>query len=252
MKKIFLISALLIVTHSVQAQQFINAAKIEYEVKTNIKKTMSDDMWGEMLKENLPPFKTGYYNLSFSDNKSIFKFDRWEPSEKIPEFLRKSDEECSWYCDYNTGKYTKQKDIFGSKFFIQDSIPYIEWKLSNENRIIAGFNCRKAVGKIMDSVYIFAFYTDEISLPGGPVSINGLPGLILGLTIPRLYISYIATKITLDGVKPETIVPASSKKYFTQKTFSAELNNRIGEWFSEESDEESKKWLNQFLWGAFL
>jgi GLPGLI family protein len=36
----------------------------------------------------------------------------------------------------------------------------------------------------MEDVYVFAFYTDDITtISGGPCSINGLPGMILGLTI---------------------------------------------------------------------
>jgi GLPGLI family protein len=234
------------------AQQFISSAKVEYEVKTSIKKTMSNDMWGEMLKENLPQFKTGYYNLLFSGNKSIFRFDHWDEKEKMPEFIRKSDEENIWYCDYSSGKYTTQKDIFGSKFYIEDSLKNIEWRFSNENRIIAGFNCRKAIGKIMDSVYVFAFYTEEITLTGGPCSVNGLPGLILGLTIPRMYTSYIATKVSLDGVKPETITPPKAKKYFTTASYNAELKNRMKEWIREDDTEDDKTWINQFVWRAFL
>jgi GLPGLI family protein len=88
-----------------------------------------------------------------------------------------------------------QKQIAGTNFVIADSIPKIEWKITNENREIVGYNCRKAVGKIMEDVYVFAFYTDDITISGGPCSINGLPGMIFRLTIPRLYTSYVATKV---------------------------------------------------------
>ena len=63
-----------------QAQTFISKAKIEYEVKSNIKKTMG--RFGDMI-ENMSTFKTGFYTFSFADNKSIYKFDHWNPGEKI-------------------------------------------------------------------------------------------------------------------------------------------------------------------------
>ena len=238
---------------SLHAQQFIDEAIVEYEVKTNIKKTLGNGIWAEMLKENMPQFKTGYFTLSFTGNKSIFKFDHWPETGKVPEFIRKSDEENVWYYDYNNGIFKIQKDIYGSKFNIEDSIQHIDWRLTNENRIIAGFNCRKAVGKIMDSVYVFAFYTDEITLTGGPCSVNGLPGLILGLTIPRLYTSYLATKLTLSGVERGVLDPISAKKYLTIEKFKSDINSRIKEWISEDDDDEdSKQWTNQFLWSTFL
>jgi GLPGLI family protein len=232
------------------AQQFIDEAVVEYEVKTNIKKTMGSGFWADMMKD-LPQFRTGYYSLTFTGNKSLYKFDRWDEKEKFPEFLRKSDEENIWFYDYNAGIYHIQKDIAGAKFNIEDSIAKISWHLENDNRIIAGFNCRKAVGKIMDSVYVFAFYTDEILLTGGPVSVNGLPGLILGLTIPRLYTSYIATKVSLFIKDKSAIKPPVAKKNQTASAFKKEINSRIKEWVRED-DPDSKQWINQFLWGAFL
>ena len=235
----------------IHAQNFINSAVIEYEVKVNIKKTMGNNSWAEMLKENLPAFKTGYFYYTFADNKSVYKFNRWDGA-KMPEFLRKSDEENVWYFDHNTGKYNMQKNVYGSNFNIEDSIPQIKWRLTNENRIIAGFNCRKAVGVIMDSVYVFAFYTEEIMIPGGPVSINGLPGLVLGLTIPRMYASYIATKIMVNDVPVGNIKPATAKKYMTSMALKTTLRERAKEWGGDDDDPDSKQWLEQFIWNTLL
>jgi GLPGLI family protein len=252
MKRILFLSALVFTVFITHAQQFIDKAVIEYEVKTNVKKTIGNGMWADMLKENMPTFKTGYYTYTFADNKSIYKFDRWSEGAKVPEFMRKSDEENIWYFDFASNKFIMQKDVVGSKFYVSDSIPFIEWRITNENREIAGFNCRKAVGKIMDSVYVFAFYTDEITIPGGPCSVNGLPGMILGLTIPRMYTSFIATKVMLSGVKEGTIKPVEAKKYFTNKTLKSTIKERIKEWVSEDDDEDGKQWMNQFMWNIFL
>lgn len=249
--KIFFIAAFLFSATRLQAQQiFINKAVVEYEVKVNVKKTMGNNSWAEMLKENMPQFKTGYYTYTFADNKSVYKFDHWD-DKKVPEFLRKSDEENVWYFDHNTGKFNMQKNVYGSNFNVEDSIPAIEWRLTNENRIIAGFNCRKAVGKIMDSVYVFAFYTDEITIPGGPCSINGLPGMILGVTIPRMYASWIATKVMVNNVNVASIKPVTVKKYYTVKTLQTTLKDRTKDWFSDD-DPDSKKWIEQFYWSTLL
>ncbi|MBK8951683.1 MAG: GLPGLI family protein [Chitinophagaceae bacterium] len=249
---IVLITVIFIAPLNGMTQQFIDEAVVEYEVKTNIKKTMGSGIWAEMMKENMPQFKTGYYTLSFTGNKSLYKFDHWDEKVKMPEFLRKSDEENVWFYNYNSNRFNIQKDIYGSKFYIEDSITQVDWHLENENRIIAGFNCRKAVGKIMDSVYVFAFYTDEILLTGGPSSVNGLPGLILGLTIPRLYTSFIATKVSLSGIDKANIKPTSAKKIQTVASFKKDIHSRIKEWISEDDDEDSKQWTNQFLWNTFL
>ncbi len=253
--KIFIFIITLFITVGLNAQQFISKAVIEYEVKSNIKKTMGNDMFDEMLKENLPTFKTGFYNFTFANNKSVYKFDHWDVGPKLPEWLRRSDEENVWYFDYNTDKYSIQKNVWGSNFNIEDSIQNLQWKLiSNENRIIAGFNCRKAVTKIFDSVYVFAFYTDEITIPGGPCSINGLPGMILGVTIPRLYTSWIATKVTLTGVDEKVIKPVPAKKPYSMQNLKATLVERTNDWFSndEEQNEDNMQQKARFFWVTML
>jgi GLPGLI family protein len=252
MKK--LLSGLLLLSTIIangQSQQFINKGTIEYEVKTNMKKTMGNSSWAEMMSDNLPTFKTGYFSLNFSGNKSLYKFERWDETQKIPEFLRKSDEENKWYFDHSTASFSMQKNVFGSNFFVQDSIAPIQWKLSNENRIIAGYNCRKATGKIMDSVYVFAFYTDEIMLSGGPCSVTGLPGVILGMTIPRMYASWIATKVTIDKTDESLLKPVTGKPVLTRKTMRSTVLERTKEW-SNGDDPDSKQWIEQFLWGTLL
>lgn len=246
------ITALLLIGTKSIGQTFISKASIEYEVKTNIKKTMGTGMWADMMKDKMPDFKTGYYTYTFADNKSVYKFTRWdEATSKMPEFLRTNDDENTWYFDFNANKFLMQKNVYGTKFNVEDSIPKINWKLSNENRMIAGFNCRKAVGVIMDSVYVFAFYTDEILIPGGPCSLNGLPGTILGLTIPRLYTSWIATKLMVNDVNVETIKPSTAKKYFTNKELATLLVERSKDWGDSE-DADSKQWIEQFKWNALL
>ena len=249
--KILLIAAIVFFAANSFAQQFIDKAVVEYEVKTNEKKKMGNGRWAEMMQENMPQFKIGYFQLSFSGNKSIFKFNRWDEKGKVPEWMRKDDELSIYFTDYTTGKLYQNKTIIGSGFLVEDSITKINWRLTNESRIIAGFNCRKAVGIIMDSVYVFAFYTEEILLPGGPCTINGLPGMILGLTIPRMYTSFIATKVMLSGLQEAELKPMAAKKYNNRAALKKLITERAKDWSSDE-DEDSKAWRNQFIWSALL
>lgn len=239
----------------VNAQQFITKAVIEYEVTANIKKTMGNGMFADMLKDQLPQFKTGYYDFTFANDKSIYKFDRWsDESKKVPKWWRESDEENIWFCDYNTGKLNMQKNVDGSNINIEDSIRKLEWKITNDTRVIAGFNCRKAVAIMFDSVYVFAFYTDEIMISGGPCSINGLPGMIMGVTIPRLFTSWIATKVMLTGVDEKIIKPVEARKYYDLTFLKTTIVDRTKDWYSD--DAEQKKDIDQqkarFIWGTLL
>ena len=252
MKKIFItLSVCFAIIFSAAAQNFIDKGEIEFEVKTNVKKTLGNSSWAEMLKDQMPTFRTGYYRFTFADNKSVYKWHHWDEKDKMPEWFRKSDEDNIWYLDHTANRYSMQKNGFGTIFNIEDSIRNIQWKLSNESRVIAGFNCRKATGVIMDSVYVFAFFTEEIMISGGPCSINGLPGMILGLTIPRLYTSFIATKINVNGINEAAIKPVSVKKPYTYSGLRSVLLQRMSEEGGGD-DPDQNQWKNQFVWGVML
>jgi GLPGLI family protein len=254
MKTIITAVALLLFTgYGVEAQQFISKGKIEFEVKTNLKKTLgaADNFFSRMMPD-MPNFKTSYYHFTFANNKSIYKLDRFSEKDKVPDFLKKEDEENEWYCDFDKGELKMKKTVVGTPFYISDSLRNIQWRYTNENRLIAGFNCRKAIGRINDSVYVFAFYTDEITISGGPCSINGLPGMILGITIPRLYTSWIATKVMLSGVDESKITTETAKKPTTLKEVKDLLLVRSKDWTMGDESESTKNWITQYIWSATL
>lgn len=253
MKTLVYILIALIFTNTITAQQFVNKAVIEFEVNTNLKKLMSNDSWDQMMKDNISDLKTSYYTYTFADNKSVYKFDRWSPKTKIQKESKAEDEENVWFFDFNDQKMVMQKQMVGSNFVIADSIRKIDWKITNEHREIAGYNCRKAIGKIMNDVYVFAFYADDITISGGPCSISGLPGMILGLTIPRLHSSYIATKVDLTMAKAAEIKPVVAKKTYQLQSLMTIIEEKSKNWFTYGEDkEENLRQKNIFLWGYFL
>jgi len=115
--------------------------------------------------------------------------------------------------------------------------------MPNETREIAGFICRKAQAVIFDSVYIFAFYTDEITVSGGPMGIHGLPGMIMGITIPRMFTSWIATKLQINGVNTNIIAAPTKGKKKQATELEASVRKATKDWGT---------WGQQSVWNIFL
>ena len=242
MKKLFLL-LIIFPGYHVNAQQFISSGMIEFEVRTNNHKIFGDGMFGQMFKDRYPQFSTRYYQYTFNENKSIYKFSSQDEKSKLP-FMNNADLENIWYSDYKSGSFIDQKFVFDDTYLLSDSLMKIDWKLSpNETWEIAGFNCRKAVGKIFDSVYVFAFYTDEIMISGGPMGIHGLPGMILGITIPRMYTSWIATKLQIIDVNTAVIAAPTKGK----KKKATELQKNV-----EAVSKDWGTWGQQSVWNIFL
>lgn len=189
-------------------------------------------------------------NTDFIQDKKQHRFLRLA---KLPDFLTEGEDEHVWYFDHTSGKVNIQKNVLGTNFNIDDSIQKLDWKITNEHKIIAGFDCRKAVTVIFDSVYVFAFYTDEIAISGGPCSLHGLPGMILGVTIPRLYTSWIATKVSVNNVNSSIIKAVFAKKYYTPSSVKSIVIDRTKDWWQGDTiTDEEKQQKNRFIWSVLL
>lgn len=216
-----------------QQQQFITQGKIEYERKTNQHAFMDEgSMWDEAAKKNMSKFITYYYDLTFKGDRTLFKTGR-EPETKQSKYWGVFDSENTILTQLDSSASVTQRSIYNDLYLVSDSLRTVDWKITPEIRKIAGFDCRKAVGRIMDSVVVIAFYTDEILTNGGPESFNGLPGMIMGLAIPRLHTTWYATKLTLVEVTDKDLVAPKKGKKMTGNSYRSELKNILKQWGEE-------------------
>src|SRR5690606_11726838 len=118
-----------------------------------------------------------------------------------------------------------QKQVFEETFLINDSLRKIKWKITDELRDIAGYQCRRANGLMMDSIYVVAFYTDMIPVSSGPESFSGLPGMILGVALPYENITWFANKVIEKPVSDNNIAPPIIGKPVTDSSLKAILSD---------------------------
>ena len=255
MQKIFLFIFLITCCFFSDAQtQFINKANVEFEVKVNNHKSFdnwfdnneNETSWQENYKSNVSKYTISYYDYTFSNNKSIYTFNHLDQKNKSQWDNDVNYEGDTWYYDFNNGTCAFNRNFWRDDFNFTDSIKDINWKLSpTESRMIAGFNCRKASAILFDSVYVFAFYTDEITISGGPVGLHGLPGMILGVTVPRMYSSWIATKVNIVGVDENKIVSPATKK-------SKNKDDMLKKFMKKATEDGEGKWMQRNIWSLFL
>ena len=194
---------------------FLSSGKIEFERKINVFAQIGngDDQWTELAKKMANHFKTSYFDLLFTGDKSLYKPGRESSDKDAFMFFQSPAQDNTVWCDLAHEKAVSVKNVFEQTFLVQDSLRHIRWKISDETRNIAGFNCRRANAIIMDTIYVVAFYTDEILSTGGPESFSGLPGMILGVSLPHQHISWFATKVEAVPIaETQMTAPAKGKK----------------------------------------
>ncbi|PSL45683.1 GLPGLI family protein [Chitinophaga niastensis] len=196
-----------LVTATAVAQSFISSGKIMFEKKINLTRIYQEKGLTEFMK-NQPQSNTTYFELSFSSNKTLYK-----PGRAGDPPVAGTAAGNIVFTDFNTGFVYAKKEVFESTYLVADSIAKITWKITPDTRMIAGVNCRKAVGVIMDSLVIIAFYTDRIPVSGGPESFVGLPGMIMGLAIPKMHTTWYASSVQQIDEKDAAMIkiPAAGK-----------------------------------------
>ena len=212
-----------ILTAGFSQQQFIQRGKITYERKlgqfTLMESIQQDgeNMFWEEMKKVLPRIVTDSYVLDFNPQSSVFKLEKEDTDNKYFMPSLKPMDDAYTVQDFSAQLLTMKTAVFEKKYLIKDSLTKYQWKITGEVRQIAGFDCKKAITKIADSVVVVAFYTDEILVKGGPESFNGLPGMIMGIAIPRLSLTLFATKIELNNAGTPLSIPIEKKPNFVRR-----------------------------------
>ena len=239
-KKIILFAVLSCMAAGLRAQHahFTRSGTIEFERKTNvwamIKREINKDNEAFLVpaldnyKKNSPQFRVLKSKLSFGDNKTLFTpIEADPPTNNLFSAAPLMTQNNTIYTDLTAGLTTSQKKIFDDAFLLRDSTRKIKWKITDETRDIAGYHCRRANGIMLDTIYVVAFYTTQIPIPGGPESFNGLPGMILGVALPHENLTWFATKVTDNELPPNTIVPPKKGKSTDSQAFRATLQNAL-------------------------
>jgi len=220
---VLLIGMLCLITGSSYAQfkRFPEQGIITFEKKVNmygiirdqIRKNPKDAFLAslfEQYQKSKPQFETLKSTLAFS--KDLTLYTPVEKEEEEEGFFGSAATMQNNIIATNVRTRTSitQKNVFEELYLVKDSVRKINWKITDEQRDIAGYECRRANALIMDSVYVVAFYTDLIPVSGGPESFTGLPGMILGVALPYEHITWFATQV-LDQPVPAAKLKAPDK-----------------------------------------
>jgi GLPGLI family protein len=231
MKKMFSFFLLCASAMVGNCQDFQSKVVIEFEKTVYVKQLYKaiEPTWYEMIKDRIPTTSITYYEFIGDTTKSVFKPSK-DPQYDPRSFYQGIADKNVVYNDYRSGTTITQKPVFEETFLVQDSLTNIQWKLTADTRNIAGYECRKAIGFIDDSITVFAFYTDEILISGGPESAHGLPGMILGLGMPRIHTTWFATKVEINGVNMAKVTPAAKGKKVTRSVMIQSLDKVLKNW----------------------
>lgn len=234
---------LLVISASNVFGQFTANGKIEFQRRTNLEKKFKDNDSPWMNKVNLKKPKIETFYLYFNDSSSVFL-----PSDVVDE-----DPRMSWmtsknkvYQNFKSDELLEIMSFWGSELIVGDTIKERVWKMTNKRRIIAGYDCRRAIWEANDSTTIYAWYAEELMCSSGPETFNGLPGMILGLATEDGGVVYFAKEVLKDNFDVDKRIPKVKEK---DKLTETEIRKAVTEQYGARKDFNVKEMLDEmFLW----
>ena len=215
---------------------FLDRGKIHFERRIGQLAVMeatskeAESVWLESYRKSFPKLVSDKYELIFDARRSWYKPGPETEGNKYIFPGMKPVESDYVMQSFESGSSLMVRSVFEKNYVVRDSLPSLKWKIGTETRNIAGFECRKALTRICDSLVVVAFYTDEITVQGGPEQFHGLPGMILGIAIPRLSFTLFATSVERgeEASVPEPVVPKG--RPVRRDQLSKELMKGVGDW----------------------
>jgi GLPGLI family protein len=196
------------------ARAQVASGKIVYERKINLHRGITD----EQTKAMVPEFRTGNYQLFFSDSISVYKP---APQDEMPDPFNSNNggiiirlgpsDNAVLYKNFGSHTLVMQAELEEKKYLVSDSLNQDPWKLGEETKTILNHVCKKATRKDQQNRNVAAWYATDIPVPSGPDRFGSLPGLILLLDINEGEIVFTAQEISPRVDKKELKAPSDGK-----------------------------------------
>lgn len=271
MKKIiFTISTILISAFSF-AQDFQGMAVYESKTSTaDFKSRMEENKditpeMRKMIEERMKSVFEKTFFLNFDKSASIYKEEEKleAPGTQGGGFRMMGSMMGGGGTHYKNIKektFAIDKEMMGKEFLIQDTLPNLKWKLSQETKQIGDYLCFKATttqkatksdfrnfrmkkaeenkekkpttdimkeGELPKEIEVVAWYTPEIPVSTGPENYQGLPGLILEVSAGKTTI--LCSKVVMNVKDKKEIKAPNKGKVVTQKEYDEIVTKKMEE-----------------------
>lgn len=162
---------------------FISTGVIKYEKRTNQFKMLDaseiDQHTLEIARQGSSKILIDYFELYFNETRSVYRLAR-SNSENRYFIMNKPAEDDRVIKDLSRNELHLERTVLGNSYTVRDSLNRYEWKIMNETRTIAGFECKKAVARVFDSVYVVAFFYHRNTSAQRPGKFLGAAGYDTG------------------------------------------------------------------------
>ncbi len=226
MKKLILLIGTLATVFVINAQER-NEGKVTYKETMQLELDFDDRPEMQSMKAMIPTSRSFNKELVFKEGKSIYRNGADDEEESGDINIGGNSESAGLqlnikidrpnhviFQDWQNEKVIQKRDFMGRTFLI-DGTTAKKWKITSEEKEIAGYTCQKAI--LDDTVLIEAWFTKEIPVFSGPEAYGKLPGLILELVDTERNRVITATNISFEEINEKLTPPTKGKRVTAEK-----------------------------------
>lgn len=217
-----------------------NAGAIIFTESVKMKIQLPEGPEGDEMRKMMPTEQKFESALYFTENTSLYR-DADETSDD-KEIKHENDgmemkivmqhPDNRVYRDLDKDLLVESKEFFGRSFLIKEKPEPKRWKLTDEQKQILGYNCRKAL--LQDTAkQVVAWFCPQIQLPFGPAQYADLPGMILEVSMDNGDRTYVASKITMGKPDEKKMEIPSKGKSVTRKEYDKIVAEKTKEMHAE-------------------
>lgn len=256
LKQFSIILIALIISNTIEAQNFQGLATYKSQRKLNIKLDSAQIESGrhqDMMAMLQKQFQKTYV-LSFNKEESVYREDEQLEAPQpagMQLMVVNTNGSDILYKNIRENRFSNQNESFSKLFLIKDILIDHNWKLTGETKFIGEYECRKATttrqvrviqGGVsvngdkdlteneeqeMKEQIVSAWYAPEIPLSHGPSNYHGLPGLILEVNDGTTTI--VCSKIILNPDNKITINEPKKGKVLSQGEYDSIMEKKMQE-----------------------
>lgn len=238
-KKSIVTAVVVLITATSFAQ--ITSGKIVFERKMNLKKLFKDNpRVKNFLSEDIT-WSMDSFALYFNDSLSAFVPIEGGPEEGMMKMLTPQN---TTYKNIRKNERIVNMNMMGSPMTVQDTLKKRVWKVTDSQRKIAGYTCRKSMLELNDSTRVYAWFTVDIVPSIGPEGFDGLPGAILGFANEDGSVVYFAKRV--EEMSPsieEMTAKLKGKDTYKEEALKALLLEKMGQWIKKEDLDAQFAWI---------
>ena len=122
------------------------------------------------------------------------------------------------------GKYTYLKQLLTSKLKYEETLPVVEWQMTDSTKTVCEYECHQAVGAVYGRTWT-VWYAPELPMNYGPYILGGLPGLIMAARDADGVFDFMAVGVEkvpegskVEAVNADEALKCSRKRFLEMRT----------------------------------